>query len=80
MLIKNIINKGQTLEKMYFEEKVFNYKGFNFKIRAKTMYSVISMPLIPLTLDEKTDIGSKEKPSPRQLLFKQTPAQLCLCG
>lgn len=44
------------------------------------MYSVISMPLIPLSLDEKSEEGSEEKPSPRQLLFKQTPAQLCLCG
>lgn len=44
------------------------------------MYSVISMPRIPLTSDEKTDIGSEEKPSARQLLFKQTPAPLCLCG
>lgn len=44
------------------------------------MYSVISMPLIPLTLDEKIDIDNEEKPSHRQLLFKQTPAQICLCG
>lgn len=38
------------------------------------------MPLIPLTLNEKIDTGSEEKPSSMQLFFKQTPVQLCLCG
>jgi len=61
------------------KEKVFNYETFNFKIRAETMYSVISMPLMPLTLNEKAHTGSEETPSPMQLIFKQAPAQLCLC-
>lgn len=44
------------------------------------MYRVFAMPLIPLTLNEKIDTGSEEKPSSMQLFFKQTPVQLCLCG
>lgn len=81
MLTKSIISKSQTFEKktLYFEN-VLVIKVLILQPELKKCTQVLSMPLIPLTLDEKSDIGSGEKPSPKQLLFKQTPARLCLCG
>lgn len=70
--------KVKLWEKIYFERKVLLL--FFFLIRDETLYWVFSMPLIPLTLDEKINTGSEERPSSMQLFFKQTPAQLFLCG
>lgn len=82
MLTKSIINKSQTFEKKKpcILKDVLVIKVLILKPELKQCTQVLSMPLIPLTLDEKNDIGSGEKPSPKQLLFKQTPAWLCLCG